>query len=151
MSANTNQPRQPKGAPTGGQWRATARPEGRVALAAAATLAAHRRATWEKLDAEQYYTDQLDDPGRYEVGTDGKPDVLGPEPKRYVLIEEARHNGRFWVGTFETRAEAARYRDTTEASDNWYVLRLVDLDTGRQFHAEQTTRFIPDAGGAGEG
>ena len=150
MSANTNQPRQAKGVPTGGQWRATARPEGRVALADAAVVAARRRATWEKLDAEQYYTDQLDDPGRYEVGTDGKPDVLGSEPRRYVLIEEARHNGRFWVGTFETRAEAARYRDTTEASDDWYVLRLVDLDTGRQFHAEQTTRFLPDVGGAGQ-
>ena len=34
MSANTpNQPRQPKGVPTGGQWRAQARPEGRVSLA----------------------------------------------------------------------------------------------------------------------
>ncbi|GEM_PF-4970208 len=29
---STNQPRQPRGVPTGGQWRATARPEGAVAL-----------------------------------------------------------------------------------------------------------------------
>lgn len=28
MSANANQPRQPRGVPTGGQWRATNRPEG---------------------------------------------------------------------------------------------------------------------------
>jgi len=35
MSTNTNQPRQPKGVPVGGQWRATARPEGSVALAEA--------------------------------------------------------------------------------------------------------------------
>ena len=36
MSTNAhNQPRQPKGVPTGGQWRATARPEGKVALAPA--------------------------------------------------------------------------------------------------------------------
>ena len=33
MSANTNQPRQPRGVPTGGQWKATNRPEGHVALA----------------------------------------------------------------------------------------------------------------------
>lgn len=30
MSAARNQPRQPKGVPTGGQWRATGRPEGRA-------------------------------------------------------------------------------------------------------------------------
>ena len=77
MSTNTNQPRQPRGVPTGGQWRATARPEGRVALADTVAVAARRRATWEKLDAEQYYTDQLDDPGCYEVGPNGKPDVRG--------------------------------------------------------------------------
>ena len=28
MSANANQPRQPKGVPTGGQWRGMPRPEG---------------------------------------------------------------------------------------------------------------------------
>ena len=33
MSTNTTQPRQPRGVPTGGQWRAMARPEGKVALA----------------------------------------------------------------------------------------------------------------------
>ena len=145
------QPRQPKGVPAGGQWRATARPEGTVALEdSAAAVAARRRANWEKLDSEQYYTDQLDDPGRHEVGPDGKRDVLGPEPKRYVLIEESRSVGRFWAGTFETRAEAARYRDTSEASDDWYVLHLVDLDTGRQFHAEQTTKFVPDVEAVGK-
>ena len=94
-----------------------------------------------------YYVDQLQDPERYETGPDGKRDVLGPEPKRYVMIEESRHDGRFWVETFETRTEAARYRETSEASDDWYVLHLVDLDTGRQFHAEQTTKFVPDVEG----
>jgi hypothetical protein len=28
--------------------------------------------------------------------------------------------------------------------DDWYVLRLVDLDTGRQFYVEQTAKFFPD-------
>ncbi|MGC8628444.1 MAG: hypothetical protein ACP5VR_13015 [Acidimicrobiales bacterium] len=40
MSTKTNQPRQPKGTPTGGQWRATARPEG-PALADDAPGAGH--------------------------------------------------------------------------------------------------------------
>lgn len=33
MSTDTNQPRQPKGVPTGGQWRPANRPEGSVSLA----------------------------------------------------------------------------------------------------------------------
>ena len=37
MSTNTSQPRQPKGVPSGGQWRATTRPEGRACLAEPAT------------------------------------------------------------------------------------------------------------------
>lgn len=37
MSANMSQPRHPKGVPTGGQWRATTRSEGRARLAGPAT------------------------------------------------------------------------------------------------------------------
>ena len=140
---STTQPRKPAGTPAGGQFVSMGHAEIEdIDLSSPAAVAARRRANWEKLDSEHYYTDQLDDPRCYEIGPDGKPDVLGPEPKRYVLIEESIHDGRFWIGTFETRAEAARYRDLEDNGNSWYVEKMIDLDTGREFRAEQTTRFI---------
>jgi hypothetical protein len=141
---STNQPRKPAGTPSGGQWAPAQHAEIEdIGLSSPAAIAARRRANWGKLDSEHYYTDQFDDPRCYEIGPDGKPYVLGPEPKRYVLIEESIHDGRFWIGTFGTRAEAARYRDTEDNGNGWYIEKMIDLDTGREFRSEQTTRFIP--------
>ena len=86
---STNQARKSAGTPEGGQWAPMAHAEIEdIDLSQSAAMAARRRATWEKLDAEQYYTDQLDGPQRYEIGPNGKRDILGPGPKRYVLIED---------------------------------------------------------------
>jgi hypothetical protein len=68
--------------------------------------------------------------------------VLGPEPKRYVLVEESKYDRRYWLSSFGTRADAASYHDTSEESGSWNVETLIDLDTGREFYAEQTTRFV---------
>lgn len=68
--------------------------------------------------------------------------MLGPEPKLYVLVEEFKYNERYWSSSFGTRADAASYHDTSEES-GWNVETLVDLDGGREFYAEQSTRFVP--------
>lgn len=106
-------------------------------------IATRRRAHWDAIDEDGRYTNNLDDPSRYEIGTSGRRDVLGPAPERYVLIEQSRHRNSYWISTFATRAEAGIYRDTDEASDDWLVEQLIDLDTGRRYQARRMTKFAP--------
>lgn len=140
------QPRKPAGTPVGGQFTPMDHAEIEdIDLSSTAAVAARRRENWKKLNSEYYYTDKLEYSGQYEVGPDGKPDVLGHEPKRYVLIEESVYTGKFWIGTFDDLEDASTYRDTEDNSNSWYVEKMIDLDTGREFRAERTTRFIPFA------
>ena len=72
---STNQPRKPAGIPSGGQWAPAQHAEIEdIDVSPPAATAACRRANWEKLDSEHYYTDQLDDARCHEIGPDGKPD-----------------------------------------------------------------------------
>ncbi len=47
-------------------------------------------AQWQRDALQVRDSDSLEDPRRFERGPDGALDVLGPEPKRYVLVEESK-------------------------------------------------------------
>lgn len=60
---------------------------------------------------------------------------------RYLLVEESRHDGTYWLTSHPSVAAAARYVDGQEHPEDWKTLGLYDLETRRKLDAQQTTRF----------
>jgi hypothetical protein len=79
------------------------------------------------------------------------PDDVGEgEPEhRFLLVERTHYDGLHYLTTHETPEDAADYHDGQEYPDDWSIVELIDLDTGRTFDAEPHTRFT-SAGEAAE-
>lgn len=73
-------------------------------------------------------------------------DVSSGEPEhRYLLVEQTHYDGGHYLTTHAAPEDAADYHDGQEYPDDWTIIELVDLDTGRTFDHAETTTFTPNA------
>ena len=61
--------------------------------------------------------------------------------QRYVLVEESRYDGSYYVTSFETPFDAAEYHDIQEYPEDWIIETLIDTKTGDQYYAVQSTTW----------
>ena len=70
--------------------------------------------------------------------------------KRYLLVEQSRFDGTFYLTSHDSRDAAATYHDSQENPDDWPIHQLVDLKTGVVIpHVTTTTWTTTFASGDG--
>jgi hypothetical protein len=75
------------------------------------------------------YRDQAHDGAREALAVDGS--------SRYVMVERNLRYGRgYWLSQFDSPDEAGAYHLGQEYREDWDLIKLVDLDTGKEWEPE---------------
>ena len=98
----------------------------------------HGAVSWSTEQVPAGHLDEL-----LSIYSDGEvnPDWELDRTCRYLLVERSRYDGSHWLSSHASMANAADYHDGQEYPEDWNIVGLYDLETGRKLDAHQVTRF----------